>query len=79
MKRWDENKNEWLKRNRGAGFDDILSRGQHIRNEDHPTRTSQIKMLFMFEDYVWVVVFDLHESKFKTAFPSRKHQKGFKK
>ena len=77
--KWDELKNEWLKVNRGVGFEElILSRYLKTRNSK---KQGQQIMLFEYKDYVWAVpcLIREHETILKTLYPSRKYDKLYRK
>ncbi|HVC08597.1 MAG TPA: toxin [Elusimicrobiota bacterium] len=74
--RWDAAKNDWLKRERGVSFAEIIAQ-KLLAVLRHPSRGHQNIMLFEYRDYVWVVPYVAHgrEIFLKTAFPSRKYTK----
>lgn len=78
MKRWDEKKNQKLKAERGAGFDDLLEQGEVLDVLEHPTRQDQTVMAVRFDGYVWAVIFDIPNAQFKTAYRSRKLNRRYK-
>ena len=84
---WDEEKNRWLKANRGIGFeeiesailgDNILDIVPHHNQEKYP---NQELMIVRFAGYVYYVPFVLNESELilKTIIPSRKLNKKYSK
>ncbi|HVA66712.1 MAG TPA: toxin [Elusimicrobiota bacterium] len=74
--RWDDAKNDRLKRERGVSFDEIIAQ-KLLAVKRHPGRGHQRLMLFEHKDYVWVVPYVAHggEIFLKTIFPSRKYTK----
>ncbi len=77
---WSYDKNEWLKKERGVSFEELLA-SRFIRIERHARKLNQRLMLFEFQKYVWVVPYveDKEHYFLKTAFPSRKHTKEYLK
>ncbi|MBI2890699.1 MAG: toxin [Nitrospirae bacterium] len=78
--RWDQGKNERLKRARGVSFEEILG-AKLLAVEQHASRTNQKVMLFELRGHVWVVPFVRDERGIflKTLFPSRKLTKRWRK
>jgi len=82
---WDENKNEWLVINRGISFEEIsakLTNNDYLDILENPTRKDQFYFVLNINNYIWIVPFLLNEKEkivLKTAFPSRKFQKKYKK
>lgn len=78
--RWDSSKNELLKRTRGLSFEEIIQ-SKYLGIEQHLSRKNQAVMLFEHERYLWVVpcVIEKEYIFLKTAFPSRKYTKRYKK
>ncbi len=78
--KWNELKNERLKLTRGVSFQEIV-KSKYIRTVEHPQRTNQEVMLFEYKDYVWAVPFVEQENEIflKTAYPSRKHTKLYRR
>lgn len=71
---WDDEKDEWLRRVRGLGFEDILfhiQAGDLLLTAEHP---NQKIMYVKIDDYICMVPFvDGEKIKFlKTIIPSRK-------
>ena len=81
----DENKNEWLIINRGISFQEIaekLINDDYLDILENPNRPDQFYFILDFNNYIWIVPFLLNEKEeiiLKTAFPSRKFQKKYKK
>lgn len=83
--RWDEQKNEWLKRNRGLGFERVavlIEQGQVLEVMDHPdqARYPKQKMAIVeIDGYACLVPYvDDEEGVFlKTIIPSRKATKKY--
>jgi hypothetical protein len=79
--RYEEGKNQILKKVRGIGFDDILL-GKFLDEVPHPSKTNQMIWFFYFEGYVHLVPCVYNERKreifLKTLYPSRKYTKLYK-
>jgi uncharacterized DUF497 family protein len=76
---WDDEKDEWLRRERGLGFEDILfhiQAGDLLLTAEHPNQKrypGQKIMYVKVDDYIWMVPFVEGKIKFlKTIIPSRK-------
>ena len=77
---WDPEKNEWLKRERGVSFEQILfhiSRGDVWKVAVHPDQEKypgQKIFFVVMDDYVYLVPYVQHEDEvfLKTIIPSRK-------
>ena len=78
--RWSEEKNRQLKETRGISFEEIVV-SRLIGFRDHPSRGNQVILYFYFNDYVWLAPCVVEDRYLfvKTAFPSRKHTKGYLK
>lgn len=74
--RWDINKSDKLKRERGISFEEIIQ-AKLLAIKEHPNRTHQSVMLFEYQHYIWVVpyVVNGNEIFLKTLFQSRKYTK----
>ncbi len=74
--RWNEFKNIELKIKHGISFNEII-KYQRIDLIEHPRRLNQFIMLFVVNDYVWVVpcVLETKGWFLKTLYPSRKFTK----
>ena len=83
--RWDESKNEWLKINRGLGFERIavlLEQGRVLDVIDHPDQQKYPKQKILIAEidrYACLVPYvDDEEGVFlKTIIPSRKATKKY--
>jgi uncharacterized DUF497 family protein len=83
--RWDEQKNEWLKRNRGLGFEQIavlLEQGQVLDVMNHPDQKkypNQKIAIVEIDGYACLVpCMDDKDGVFlKTIIPSRKATKNY--
>ncbi len=77
--RWDEDKNEFLKQERGVSFEEILD-SKFIGAERHPTRKNQMVLKFEYKEYIWIIPCVVEDKYIflKTIFPSRKYTKMFK-
>lgn len=78
--RWDIAKNEKLKKDRGISFEELIE-AELITARKHPSRDNQRILLFEYNKYIWVVPCIVEKGYFflKTAFPSRKYTKKYKK
>jgi hypothetical protein len=67
-----------LKYQRGVSFKKILSQ-RRVAITDNPKWPGQRKMLFEYNNYIWVVPFVAlgDEIFLKTLYPSRKHTKKY--
>lgn len=79
---WSDEKNEWLKRERGFGFEDVviaIETGSTCADEAHtnPDFVHQRKMFVDMGGYIVVVPYikEGDRSFLKTAYPSRKATK----
>ena len=83
--RWDEQKNEWLKQNRGLGFEQVavlIEQGQVLEVIDHPDRRKYPKQktaIVEIDRYACLVPYvDDEDGIFlKTIIPSRKATKKY--
>ncbi len=77
---WDPEKNEWLKRERGISFEEIvvlLGKGLLWKDAPHPSPgnyPNQRVFLVPVDDYIYFVPYIVDGETFflKTAFPHRK-------
>ncbi len=78
--RWDPQKSERLKKERGASFEELTS-SRFLGIEKSKTRVHQSLMIFEHRHYVWAVPYVEGKDYYflKTAFPSRKHTKKYLK
>ncbi len=78
---WSDEKNDWLKRVRGAGFDDLVLYGRVISICENSARAGQELLLVDYLDYVWVVPFVRDKEKFvlKTLYQNRKLTRLFRR
>ena len=78
--RWNLLKGEWLKRTRGASFEDIVQL-KLIAVKRHPKKAHQNILLFEHKGYIWVVPYVMsgNEVFLKTLYPSRKYTKLYKR
>ena len=82
---WDESKNEWLKEERGIGFEDVvaaLDKGKELDRIDHPNKRrypNQREIIVNIENYAYIIPFVEDEGKvfLKTIIPSRKATKKY--
>ena len=84
MIRWNEEKNNKLKRDRHTSFEriaEIIAEGRHLDVVKHPTRGNQSMFIVRLDDCVSVVPFVIEadgETVFlKTAFRSRKFNRKY--
>lgn len=55
---WDEEKNNWLKQQRGVSFEEIeglLLEGEYLNIINNPVREGQQYFILSIHDYTWVV------------------------
>ena len=81
---WDESKNQWLKSERGIGFEDILiaiEEDRLIDDLEHPKRKNQRQMVIKHNEYVYLVPYVENTEKIllKTIIPSRKAKRVYLK
>jgi uncharacterized DUF497 family protein len=78
--RWDNEKNEWLKKNRGVSFEQVIvlmERGDVLETIEHPNQNKypgQKIATVRIDDYAYLVPY-VQESEdifLKTIIPSRK-------
>ena len=78
--RWDNEKNEWLKENRGVSFEQVvilMERGDLLQTIEHPNQNKypgQKIATVRIDDYAYLVPY-VQESEgifLKTIIPSRK-------
>ena len=78
---WDDDKNEWLKRERGISFEDVvfaIDEGKLLgilRHPNHKEYKGQRIYIVEIEDYAFVVPYVESDACIflKTVFPSRKY------
>jgi hypothetical protein len=78
--RWASEKSEWLKRNRGVSFEDIIQ-ADVVDVVAHPRLPHQRLLLLEYRDYVWAVPFVENEREIflKTIYRSRQFTKLYRK
>lgn len=81
---WNNEKNEWLKQNRGIGFEDVIfliSEGSLIEIVGNPNKKYPNQHLFVLQylDYIYLIPFveSKNEIFLKTIIPSRKATKKY--
>ena len=82
---WDETKNEWLRRNQGLSFDDVvyhLEHGGFLADIPHPNQElhpGQRLYVVHIDDYVYPVLFyrDGNVASLRTVYPSRKYTRDY--
>jgi len=80
---WSDDKNDWLKENRGLGFEEIIfylaEEGHLLDIVENPNYPSQLMFVLEIESYIYLVPFvETDEEIFlKTIFPSRKATKHY--
>lgn len=79
MSRWDESKNNELKKKRGAGFEDLLLRGELLDVLPNPNRTDQEIWVFEYLGYAWALIHNPEEDRHITLWPSRKLKREYLK
>lgn len=81
--RWSPEKDEWLKRERGISFVDLVAAyndGKILGIEPHPKKTQQILILFEKDNYVYIAPCVQESTNvyfLKTIYPSRKATKRY--
>lgn len=83
--RWDEQKNKWLKQNRGLGFERVavlIEQGQVLEVMDHPDQEkypNQKMVIVEIDGYAFLVPYveDGEGIFLKTVIPSRKATKKY--
>ena len=83
--RWDEQKNEWLKQNRGLRFEQVavlIEQGQVLEVVDHPDQRKYPKQkmaIVEIDGYACLVPYvdDENDVFLKTIIPSRKATKKY--
>ena len=84
---WDPEKNEWLKKERGISFEQIifhLSQGDLWKVADHPDQEKHPDQKIYFvlmDDYIYLVPHNIEGNHIflKTIIPSRKATRDYKK
>ena len=82
MVKWSEDKDRWLRENRGVSFQEISTAvlsGNLIEIMENPARRGQMAFVIRLRGYVWVVPFVTEGDTIflKTAYPSRKMHKRY--
>lgn len=83
---WNPKKNEWLKKERGVSFEQVifhLSRGDVWKVGDHPDQKKypgQKIYFVIMDDYIYMVPYIVQKDEIflKTIIPSRKATKDFR-
>lgn len=78
--RWDNEKNEWLKKNRGVSFEQVvilMERGDILETIEHPNQDKypgQKIATIRIDDYAYLVPYvqENEDIFLKTVIPSRK-------
>ena len=82
---WDPEKNEWLKRERGVSFEEVvfhIEAGDEVDLFEHPNQERYPKQMIsvvLIEDYAYLVPYVESEEEIflKTIIPSRKASKQY--
>lgn len=82
---WNEEKNNWLKQERGISFEDVIvaiNDGKILTIIGHPNQTrykNQKIFVIEIDEYAYLVPFVEDEEKIflKTIFPSRKYTREY--
>jgi hypothetical protein len=76
---WDPLKNEWLKRERGVSFEEMIQMPFLGMTTNH-SRPYQKMLVYVFNGYIWVIPCVDNDNGFflKTMYPSRRFQKLWK-
>ena len=83
--RWDPTKDEWLRRNRGLSFEDVVYHLEHggllddIAHPNQEMHPGQRLYVVRMEDYVYLIPFDLdgNVADLRTVYPSRKFTRAY--
>ena len=77
--KWDPLKSEWLKRERGVSFEEMVQR-PFLGITRNPARPDQKLLVYVFEGYLWAIPCVKSEEGFflKTMYPNRRLQKLWK-
>mgnify|MGYP001566010344 CR=1 FL=1 len=81
---WNQQKNEWLKKNRGISFEEVVDRLAtdllDVRQNTSKRHPLQLVFIVKITNYIWVVPFEESETEIqlKIAFPDRRLAKEFK-
>ncbi len=73
----NKKKNDLIKLHRGASFEEIVIGGVLLdvrKNDKYPNQEYEI---YLFENYVWVLVVGKNPNRFITAYKSRKLKKEY--
>ena len=80
---WDDEKNEWLKKNRDLSFEEVVVEiGRNlldVRENKSKKHQDQKVFILLIDNYTWVVPFEESENEIRlvTAFPDRRLLKEF--
>lgn len=86
MKRhnWNNEKNAWLKKHRGIGFEEIIvlvTEGNYLEIIENPNKSYPNQSIYVidYQDYIYLVPFVENEIEvfLKTIIPSRKATKKY--
>ncbi len=74
--RWSEEKNEWLEKQRGITFEEILMHGKYLETIPHPRRDNQKILIYEYDEYPYCIPYVEEEEYIflKTIFPDRKQK-----
>jgi hypothetical protein len=83
--RWNEAKNEWLKKHRGVGFEEVLiavDQGKLLDLMEHPNDlkySDQWLMVIQLGEYAYLVPYELDDEDIvlKTIIPNHKATKRY--
>ncbi len=77
--KWNEEKNNFLKKERGVSFSELIYYGEIIDVIKNTNYENQKKFIIKYKNYIYVVPFVENESEIflKTAFKSRKFKKEY--
>jgi len=77
--KWNEEKNNFLKKERGFSFSELIDYGEIIDVVKNTNYENQKKFIIKYKNYIYVVPFVENESEIflKTAFKSRKFKKEY--
>lgn len=77
--KWDPLKSEWLKRERGVSFEEMIQM-PFLGVTENPSRPGQELLVYLFEGYIWIIPCIESEDMFflKTMYPDRRFQRLWK-
>jgi len=77
-RRTHDKKRKLVESKHGVSPEQVAEHGVLLAVRKNPKYPGQLIEVYFFENYVWVVVVDLEDGRFVTAYRSRKLKKEFK-